>query len=623
MDLIYFLRVLLKRKWLILAIVSIAVITTFLITYKAPKVYKAHARIATGISEQENLIFSSKGIRSPQRYEIEAKFHNMVEMMRSPRVLSLVSYRLMLHDLQQETTFRLAPHRQLLAKYSSEEFKVAEEQFISKLDSLQPLIAADELDKKHLQMLSEMGYDANSLAKRLDVQRIPGTDYIGIDFHAETPQMAAFVTNQLCREFIRYYTDVSASRASSSIAFHGAQLNEKKAEYYQKLKEYEDYQAALGTQNSPSAQDNRAMIQRIDQLQDLRTQINQELFVVNRDLKEANALLDLDEPIWNPAEGRPRGEDQVNALRQQIRKIHENTYLLNQEIGKNTDTGSLIEQMLELLTEGNSTKVSEAQLNILRQKIRSEIAVDIAQEKISLLDQALKKLGDNEAGQLLTEEANSLLGKEVAQARDAYFLALSKYSEDRLNASGSYAGPLSQVDFVYPPEKGEPSRPPLLIVLSGLVSLALCIVVLFILEYLDTSVKYPSRFQELTGMPILGLLNRLNTSNLDLVSLFNETQKNHHLETYKQLLRKIRYELVESGAQSILVTSTKEGTGKTALLVSLAYSLSLNGKRVLLIDTNFKGHALTDITAASPTLEAFIKGKISREALISSSVLNG
>lgn len=621
MDLIYFLQVLLKRKWLILSIVSIAIVTTFLITYKAPKVYKAHARIATGIFEKENLIFSGKGIRSPQRYELEAKFNNMVEILRSPRVLDLVSYRLMLHDLQEETSFRPNRFRQLVESYSPEEFKIAEEQYTQKLDSLQSLVAADELELKHLHMLRELGYDATALQKRLQVQRIPGTDFLGVDFHAETPEMSAFVANQLCSEFIRYYISLSARQANGSVAFHADQLSEKKTEFYRKLQEWKDYQSALGQQNNSAATQNEALLSRIERLQDQQSQANQALFVARRALKEANTALDMEESIWIPADGTSRGENRAESLRKEILQLQEKQVSQNLSPDANSNSISLLqEQMTEAVTSANASKVNEAQLPLLRKKVFSEISVDIAQTNINLLDRELKQLGQDEAGTLLSEEASSVLGQEMAQARDAYFLALSKYAEDRLTANGSYAGTLSQVDFVYPPETGIPSRPPLLVLLSALVSLALCVVVLFVLEYLDTSVKYPARFKAQTGLPVLGLLNRLSTSNLDLVGLFNETQKNPSLETYKQLLRKLRYELVEGGAQKILVTSTKEGTGKTALLVSLAYSLSLNGKRVLLVDTNFKGHALTDITSASPTLESFIQGKISRDSLISRSV---
>ncbi|MEL6588910.1 MAG: AAA family ATPase [Bacteroidota bacterium] len=622
MDLIYFLRVLFRRKWLILAIVAIAVTTTFLITYNAPKIYNAHARIATGISDQQSLLFASEGVSSSQRYEIAAKFNNMVERIRSPHVLDLVGYQLFLHDLKSDPPFRPESYRELNAAYASNELQVAAEQFLLQSDSLEALQPTNELERKHLAMLRLMRYDASSLAARLEVRRIPGTDYIGIDFHAENPQMAAFVVNTLSQEYIRYHNDFNSDRAGSAVNFYAQQLTETQNDLNQKMREWQQYQNTLGV-DEPNSQNNELM-DLIKLLQDKRSEATQQRFVAQRNLREANQALRQEASIWKPNQGPSRGANPQLNLRQEISRLNARYAAESSKNNRILDSISRLQTQLERFLFDEITKetptAAESQGASFQAKIKSELAIDIAQERINIIDQNLRKVGETEAGNQLTDQAGSPLGLEVDQARDKYLLALAKYSEARLAASGSEVVSPSQVDFVYPPEQGVASKSPLLVVLAGLVSLALCIVLIFILEYLDRSVKYPSRFQETTGLPILGLLNRLDAGNLDLVGLFNQTQKSQVLETYKQLLRKIRYELVESGDQKILLTSTKEGTGKTALIISLAYSLSLNGKRVLLIDTNFKDHALTDITTASPTLEDYIKGKIKREALISNSV---
>jgi len=79
----------------------------------------------------------------------------------------------------------------------------------------------------------------------------------------------------------------------------------------------------------------------------------------------------------------------------------------------------------------------------------------------------------------------------------------------------------------------------------------------------------------------------LNTSSLKLESLFSEKSNNPNLERFKQLLRKLRYEVLNTDAKSMLFTSARPGEGKTLALISLAYSLSLNDKKILLVDTNF------------------------------------
>jgi len=121
----------------------------------------------------------------------------------------------------------------------------------------------------------------------------------------------------------------------------------------------------------------------------------------------------------------------------------------------------------------------------------------------------------------------------------------------------------------------------------------------------------------------LSSLNYLNADRLDLIALFSDTNQDPHLEAYKHLMRKIRFEVISSGGKVFMLTSTRPGAGKTSLLFSLGYSLSLNQKKILLIDTHFKNNQLTRMTSAIPTLERYMADEISFEELVSLSGLEG
>ena len=64
---------------------------------------------------------------------------------------------------------------------------------------------------------------------------------------------------------------------------------------------------------------------------------------------------------------------------------------------------------------------------------------------------------------------------------------------------------------------------------------------------------------------------------------------------------------MNSGSQVILVTSTKKGEGKTFTILSLAYSLSLLNKKVLIIDTNFRNNSLTKLLIARPNFQKMLQ----------------
>ena len=140
---------------------------------------------------------------------------------------------------------------------------------------------------------------------------------------------------------------------------------------------------------------------------------------------------------------------------------------------------------------------------------------------------------------------------------------------------------------------------------------------------MDTSVKTATHFERVANLPLLSSLNYLPAENLDLVGLFNDHSTDPNQESYKHLMRKIRFEVISSGGKVFLMTSARPGAGKTSLLFSLGYSLSLNKKKILLIDTHFNNNQITRITAATPALERYMADEIRFERLISSSGLDG
>jgi Mrp family chromosome partitioning ATPase len=62
---------------------------------------------------------------------------------------------------------------------------------------------------------------------------------------------------------------------------------------------------------------------------------------------------------------------------------------------------------------------------------------------------------------------------------------------------------------------------------------------------------------------------------------------------YKNNIRKLRFELLNSPNKIFLITSTQKQTGKTTIIESLAASLLLSKKKVLILDLNFGNNTIT------------------------------
>ncbi|MDX1905892.1 MAG: Wzz/FepE/Etk N-terminal domain-containing protein [Bacteroidia bacterium] len=619
MDLIGFLRVLLRRKWLILAIISVAMVTTALIALRAPKTYLASAQLATGLTDAGFSYKESTGY-APREYEVEARFKNLEELIRSPQVLELVSYQLILHDLEKTEPFR--DMAALRSKYSQDELRIARERYRLKLEALQPLMSSDELERKHISILREMGYYQEIIRPQLFVRRVPGTDYIAIDFPAEDPYLAAFVVNTLCQEFVRYYANNRLDRSKESLDFYARMAAEKKAELDEKIRQWESRNPGTDIQASPAA-----TVAPISRLEEAREVASQEALNAERQLMELNTTLPEAYRTQLIEQGASAGPSLASLLRSRMNRL--NVRYVRGGMESTPLQDSIARTRQELASElfrtitGDNASLDADTRRLIEQKITLEITAELYGQQARHIDTELRQLSSRAGTFVSSSGTPGALDRDVEVARDAYLTILNKLNEARMSSADPVSSTISQVAYVQPPDQPQPSRTPLLVALSGLVSLSLCVVVLFMLEYLDHSIRYPSRLTAMTGQPLLGVLNRLNTRNLDLVSLFSDAHQDPGLESYKQLLRKIRHEVIEAGPRTLLITSTRPGTGKTALLVSLGYSLSISGKKVLLVDTNFKHNSLTQITAATPALEKYLRKELPRKLLISDSVFEG
>ncbi|WNJ20918.1 Wzz/FepE/Etk N-terminal domain-containing protein [Pontibacter sp. G13] len=617
MDLINLLRVLLRRKWLILAIVSVAMVTTFLIANKVPPSYEVTAQLSTGLVEGSGVSFSE----SAPEYQVEARFQTMVSVIQSPQVLDLVSYQLILHDLEKTQPFRSL--EELKTRYQDEELRVAAAHYQVKLDSLKPMERNGDLDLKHSEILGLMAYDHDAILENLEVMRLPGTDLIEVRFRSEDPYLSAFVANNLCQEFIRYYTFARSEQARNSIAFYNNMVTQNRRDLDDKIQMWERNRD--GSQTTVVSSVVQGVLDKIDRLERERNRVYEDLYRSERELIEIRNNLPGSERASYLSPNGTRDYNMILLLQQSLNRMVGQYVRADFSRGMSDSLkqvrGDLTAEVYQEVIKGMG-RLNGQRESLIRDKIDREIDVLVSTQMVRALDQELGRIAGS-AGSLASASSKSPFVQDVELARDAYLQAMDQLNEAKLNAYNVADHHLSQVAFVQAPEHPTPPKTFMLTILAGLISFSMCLVVFVFLEYLDTSIRYPSRFTDMTGLSMIGPLNRLNTTNLDLVALFSETHKNPSLENYKQLLRKIRFEVISEGAKTIMITSTKSGSGKTSLLVSLAYSLSLSGKRVLIIDTNFKNNSLTQITAASPSLERFLSKELPRKALISSSVFEG
>ncbi len=615
MDLINFLRVLARRIWIILGVTALAVITTFLITRGSPKMYKSTAQLSTGITDKVKLDNNAEWV---QWEKIQNDFNNLTQAMISRQAVSLLSYKLIQHDLNTPEPFRdLAA---IKSYYAKDDLRRANVAYQSKYEKIETLYATSKNDQVPLEILKKAGYDYETLIKRLEIKRRGESDFIEVNFTSDNPRLSAFVVNNFSEEFIRYYKEQRGAGTNAKLDIFKTALEEKREIRDQKSQALNDLQRKSGI--SIEGRESSSLIQQKYEYERKRDAEKQKIAALDAELVELKDKLGEDfNKVYDPSRSR-RAE--MVTLRTQITSM-ETRYLVsgssNEALKDSIET--LKRRRNELISEdmgsGNSSNTRDRLVN---RKVDVELQLANARERLNSITDQLGKVYYKTNRLVAGSGELSKAMSESEEAEKDFQEALSRYN-DAKDIKSEIGSNLKLYELGRPASDPQPSKAPLLITFSGLASLSLCVVLLFLFEYVDLSIKSPSNFLRQAGLPLMGSLNHLVTPSLKLESLFSERSNNPSLEKFKQLLRKLRYEVANSGAQSFLITSAKPGEGKTLALISLAYSLSLNGKKILLIDTNFKNPTLTSMLQATPKLEDWISKDLSLGEVISRSEFNG
>jgi len=90
-----------KKLWIVILAPLLAGGVAYFLTVKKAGQYKSTAIVEASIPDQPTKSQTLKDIQEPDRY-----YENMVETMKTEVITSMVSYRLLLHDLETESLFR-------------------------------------------------------------------------------------------------------------------------------------------------------------------------------------------------------------------------------------------------------------------------------------------------------------------------------------------------------------------------------------------------------------------------------------------------------------------------------------------------------------------------------------
>ncbi len=624
MDFLYLLRILLKRKWLIVGAGMAAAVIAYVLTMGQPKKYRSYAQFSTGFTINDEVKI---GNDNADIFAADVKFNNVIATMTSPSVVSLLSYNLILHDLQSSSPFKhLSPKQLQSPVYRQVNQRQAIEIYRNKLNNMTQLASSNTDEKNLLEFLSLYGYDYKSLNSILLVQRYQHTDYMEIDCISENPDLSAYIVNTLFPQFLRYYKGVRSSKSNESIDTLQSLMDKKKQELDARNKALVDagVTADMNDENSSNRETVNNLISSLTEAQSRQTQITYDLQKVNQRISNLSG---------GPA-ATNKTDNSINDELVILRRNMNDAYQAWLNSGK---TDAALEKKYENLKTDYQAKVASSQPNIgsstpssTNEETRSALllkkgdleadlkaanqTIDDIQGRINALKGTLSKDASKSA---MVET----LIKDAELANREYLAAKQKYS-DAVDITSSSVNNFRLIIGAQPAIDPEPSKRLAIVGMAGASAFIITILVLVLLTYLDSSIKTPVIFSKTVGLKLISLINFMNLKAKDLKAIVTTRETtvdafdNKRHNQFREALRKLRFEIEHSGKKILLFASTKKGEGKTTLIQALSYSLSMSKKNILIIDTNFCNPDLTAALNADPILEKIHPDKTNSRSIV-------
>ncbi|MCP4122000.1 MAG: polysaccharide biosynthesis tyrosine autokinase [Bacteroidetes bacterium] len=146
-----------------------------------------------------------------------------------------------------------------------------------------------------------------------------------------------------------------------------------------------------------------------------------------------------------------------------------------------------------------------------------------------------------------------------------------------------------QVETASYPDKPIRPKPLSNIMLAGAVGLMLAAGIVFLIEYLDDTLKTPDDIQRYLNLPVLGYIAEMKVSDKSAEALYVSKQPRSPVtEAFRALRTNLEFAGIDKPLHSLLVTSPGPSEGKTTTASNLAAIIAQGDRKVTLLDADMR-----------------------------------
>jgi succinoglycan biosynthesis transport protein ExoP len=593
-----YLRVLIKRKWLVFSCLAIIFGVVALATMRSTRIYDAFGSIAINKTDPTILNFKESANGGGSDYYDPTDIDTEVRILKSDLLALQVIKQLNLDKQPEFGGADPAPSDSLTLT----------------TDALQP-----DSEKTSTLLAGFKG--------GLRVTLVPNTRIIEIHYRSADKNLAANVVNTLINTYIEQNFKTrfeSTMQASDWLSKQMVDLEMKVQTSQEKLVQYQKQHEILG----------------IDEKQNITTskldELNKELTAAESDRMGKESIYRLvqsGDPDTAAAAATTAGSGTLGLME---RMREQQADLKIQVAQLSTQFGTSYPKVVQLNTQ---LKEVDAQLQTEMTKVVSRVRSGYlaALQHETMLRQALDN--QKQEANKLNESAieYSLLKRDVESYRTLYEGLMEKLKEAGVTA-GLRSNNIRSVDKARVPTYPSEPNVPRNLTFALALGLSTGIGLAFLLEGIDNTVRTPEQAQAISALPSLGMIplgsrgsieaaaKRLTVaSSREAVELVTQSRPQSQMaESYRALRTSLLLTSLGGPPKVILITSALPQEGKTTTSINTAIVLAQKGTRVLLIDADLRRPSIHKTLGMGPKtgLSNVLTGNATlQQAVVRSSIL--
>lgn len=619
MDIKRFLIIFKRYFWILILVPLVAAAVTYFLCKNLPSEYKSEAQIATGLVDQSKQV-GSQG--QADFFKISQQFSNIIEKLKMRKIMSILSYQLIIHDLEnpKESFKKYSVKLDSLTPAERHEVTAL---FRKKLQDKQTLTILDNKGKYRLyDLVGSMGYDEGTINKKLAIFRPENSDFINLAYVSDNPYFSAFLVNTLATEFISNYSLDVYNNQSNSIQLLDSLLKKKELEMNGKNAALKDFKMKNGVLNVN--EQGATLYNQITQYEEKKAQAIRD---IQANLGALNAI--------NTKLRGGGGESYLNgnlvqdnaaiiSIKNQL-KVANERYIDGGFKPADKHRVDSLQNIMNIQTSRNSdNNVVDPQVakqGLIQQKLNLDISTGQIKNTIASIDNELASLKAKYSTMVPFDAGIQNYERDADVATKDYMAALDKTNQGKTEQNTGLRLQLAQPGL---PGAAQASKAIIYVALSGIATFMLCFVILLVLFVLDRSIYSIRQLEKAMGSPVVGSLNLIHAADKEPRTIWDDKGTNGDYTLYKDLLRSLRFEVdkefTNNQCKILGITSLHAGEGKTFLSSSLIYAFAMTGKKVLLISSELEttaGKESSQKLIPSEFFDTFIvKKEIQTEDLI-------